>query len=118
MAAAAGGKKLPHRGRLNKERRMVLEQIIKEHEQLRELLDDCVATCEVYRCMQDKGMEDLDRDSITLAPAKFEQCFPGVAWQPVETEDGPVGISFKTAEYRGFRFWCFSEPRQAEACTG
>lgn len=108
-----------------------MEQIIREHERLRELLDDSVAMCEALRCLRDKGAEEIDCESITLTTEIFDKCFPDRDWQPVETGDGPIGISFKTAEYRGFRFWCFMDTEditgagdpetsagQEKACTG
>ena len=86
-----------------------MEQIIREHERLRELLDDSVAMCEALRCLRDKGAEEIDCEGITLTAEIFDKCFPNREWQPVLVSDQSIGIEVKTAEYRGFLFDTFRE---------
>ncbi len=73
-------------------------------EKLQEFMDDCVAMAESLRCMRDKGAESIDCDGVSLTPAVFDRCFPGVEWAPVLVDGEPLGIEIKEAEYRGFRF--------------
>lgn len=78
---------------------------IVDQAQAEAFLDDCVAMVEALRCLEEKGVEGVDPDGVTLNAAVFDKCFPGVEWAEQTLEDGrPVGIRFKKAEYRGFDF--------------
>ena len=91
-----------------------MEQIIKEHEQLRDFLNDCVAMCEALRCLRDKGAEEIDCEGISLETEIFDKCFPNREWQPVLVGGEPIGCEIKTAEYRGFLFDTFREVENGE----
>lgn len=81
-----------------------MSELIQMQEQVRDLLDDCVAMVEALRCLRDKGAEGIDAEGVTLTEAVFDRCFPGVEWEPITVKDKPIGLEIKQAEYREIIF--------------
>lgn len=79
-----------------------LEQVEKD----REFLDDCVALTEALRCLEEKGVEGIDTDGVTLKEEVFERCFPGIDWEPIIIDGEQVTLQWKHAQYRKFEFDC------------
>ena len=87
-----------------------MDKLMEMTQEVEMFLYDCVATGEVIRCMQEKGVEAIDSDGVSLKPEVFDRCFPGVEWREVRAEDGEfIGLYEKTAEYRGFEFGTYKE---------
>lgn len=84
----------------------MIDEIIKNHAEATEFLDDCITMAEAIRCYQDRGVSFLpEANIICLKGAEFERLFPGAAWQEVESlQEMFPGAAKKQAEYRGITF--------------
>lgn len=87
----------------------MIDEIIKNHAEATEFLDDCITMAEAIRCYHKRGVVFVaDEDTIELSEERFEAYFHGIEWRSVESlQELFPGAAKKQAEYRGYTFECW-----------